>query len=79
MIGNGEPMTFHDLRMALTATSPQGRRTESTTDKLERRLVERRERADETTAALFGNHRREFAHNLYSPSPYSSARQQSPA
>ncbi|CAN0229446.1 unnamed protein product, partial [Pylaiella littoralis] len=63
--GNGEPMTYHDLRMALTATAPRGRRSETTNDMLERRLVERRNRADAMTVALWGNDRQDAAENLY--------------
>lgn len=65
--GDGGPMTYHDLRMALTATAPRGRRSETTNDKLERRLVERRNRADQMAASLWGNDRPGFAENLYAP------------
>ena len=58
-------MTFHDLQMALTATTQRWRTTETTDDKLERRLVERRKRADKMTAALWGNERGRVAENLY--------------
>lgn len=66
--GDGEPMTYHDLRMALSATAPRGRRSETTNDKLERRLVERRNRADEMASALWGNNRPGLAENLYARS-----------
>ncbi|CAM9356271.1 unnamed protein product [Scytosiphon promiscuus] len=66
--GNGEPMTYHDLRMALNATVPRGRRSETTNDLLERRLAERRNRADEMATALWGNGRPGLAENLYRPS-----------
>lgn len=78
--GKGEPMTFHDLRMALTATAPPGRRTESTNDRLERRLVEGRRRADGIAAALWGNERRQQSTaNLYAPSQFSSPSRQQPS
>ncbi|CAM9356602.1 unnamed protein product [Ectocarpus fasciculatus] len=64
-IGSGEPMTYHDLRLALTASTPKGRLTETTNDMLERRLAERRSRADEMAAAMWGNDRPQFVENLY--------------
>ncbi|CAM9874404.1 unnamed protein product [Ectocarpus sp. 13 AM-2016] len=64
-IGSGEPMTYHDLRMALTASAPKGRLSETTNDMLERRLAERRSRADEMASAMWGNHRPQCAENLY--------------
>ena len=63
--GGGEPMTFHDLQMALTATTQRWRITETTDDRLEKRLVERRERAERMTAALWGNERERLAENPY--------------
>lgn len=67
-IGSGRPMTFHDLRMALTATAAAGRPTESTENKLERRIMEERRRVDEMTSARWGNERPQRAVNLYAPS-----------
>lgn len=59
-------MTFHDLRMALTVrAAPSGRRTETTQDRLERRIVDGKQRAEEMTAALRGNDRVHLAENLY--------------
>lgn len=66
--GDGEPMTYHDLRMALNTTAPKGRRSETTNDLLERRLAERRNRADEMATALWGNDRPGATENLYRPS-----------
>eukprot|EP00903_Cladosiphon_okamuranus_P007081 g6881.t1 len=66
--GGGEPMTYHDLRMALTATAPRGRRSETTNEKLERRLMDRRNRAEQMAAALWGNNRQGLAENLYARS-----------
>lgn len=66
--GGGESMTYHDLRMALTATAPRGRRSETTNDKLERRLMDRRNRAEQMAAALWGNNRPGLAENLYTRS-----------
>ncbi|CAM9767630.1 unnamed protein product [Ectocarpus sp. 12 AP-2014] len=64
-IGGGEPTTYHDLRIALMASAPKGRLSETTNDMLERRLAERRRRADEMAAAMWGNHRPRFVENLY--------------
>lgn len=64
-IGSGEPMTYHDLRMALTGSAPKGRLSETTNDMLERRLAEKRSRADAMAAAMWGNHRPQFVENLY--------------
>lgn len=64
----GGPLTFHNLRMALTAhTTPPGRRrkTETTQDRLERRIVDGQLRVDEMTKLLRGNERATFAENLY--------------
>ena len=58
-------MTFHGLQMALTATTQRWRITETTDDRLEKRLVERRERAERMTAALWGNERERLAENPY--------------
>ena len=66
--GDGERMTYHDLRMALTATAPRGRRSETTNEKLERRLIDRRDRAEQMAAALWGNDRPGLAENLYTRS-----------
>lgn len=64
----GRLMTFHDLRLALTAqASPPGimRKTGTAQDRLERRIVDERLRAEQMTEALRGNHRADVAENLY--------------
>lgn len=66
--GGGRPMTFHDLRIALTARSRPGRRTETTDAKMERRLVEERHRVDEMTIAIRGNDRALLGENPYAKS-----------
>lgn len=74
--GRGERMTYHDLRMALNTTAPRGRRSETTNDLLERRLAERRNRANEMATALWGNDRPGLAENLYRPSSSVAATKQ---
>lgn len=63
-----EPLTYHDLRMMLASTTARGRRTESLDDRLERRLVDRRLRAEERATALWNNDRAEPGVNLYARS-----------
>lgn len=60
-----EPLTYHDLRMMLASTTARGRRTESVDDKLERRLVDRRLRAEERAEGLWNNDRAKLGVNLY--------------
>lgn len=63
-----EPLTYHDLRMMLASTTARGRRTESVDDRLERRLVDRRLRAEERAAGLWDNDRADLGVNLYARS-----------
>lgn len=67
----GRLMTFHDLRLALTAqATPPGimRKRGTAQDRLERRIVDERLRTEQMTEALRGNDRASVAENLYRPS-----------